>query len=145
MCLSACCFVIFLDCRCFPADFHLGLHPAAGLSLECGASLYPEHLLCIENRCHLDPARLWGETVTTPPLMGLCGTVSNPTPHTWGAEVWGDMRVCGMGSHDCAGDVRRSSGVAPRTCPVNPFTPRCGCWRTCQSPRRVGCCLRSGA
>lgn len=48
MCLSACCFVIFLDCRCFPADFHLGLHPALGLSLKLGAFLSPVHLPCIE-------------------------------------------------------------------------------------------------
>ena len=80
--VSFCVFVllVFLDCRCFPADFHLGLHPAAGLSLEYGAFLPPDYLPCIENRSK-HPGAPVGEAVTTPPVVGLCGTVSNPTLH----------------------------------------------------------------
>lgn len=46
-------FFLLLDCRCFPAGFHLGFHPALGLSLKRVAFLSPDYLLCIENRCQL--------------------------------------------------------------------------------------------
>lgn len=46
-------FFLLLDCRCFPADFHLGLHPVVRLSLKRGAFLPPDYLLCIENRSQL--------------------------------------------------------------------------------------------
>ena len=97
-------FFLLLDCRCFPAYFHLGLHPATGLSLKCGVFLSPDHLLCIESRSQLT-RRAYGEAATAPPLVSLCGTVNNPTLHLWGIrEVWGGMWVCGM-ELCCAGDV----------------------------------------
>ena len=80
MCLSAWCFAVFLDCRCFPADFHLGLHPAVGLSLKRGAFLSPDYLPCIENSSK-HPGAPVGRNSDNPPAVGLCDVVSNPTLH----------------------------------------------------------------
>ena len=139
MCLSAWCFAVFLDCRCFPADFHLGSHPALGLSLKRGAS-FLQRIYCVSKTGTHLARRACVRNSDDPTVVGLCGTVSNPTLHLeqGGCAEWG---------HDCAEDVRRILGNAPAPCLFrDPLLSRAvGVVHTYQSPRRIDCCLCNGA
>ena len=80
--MSFCVFVllVFLDCRCFPDDFHLGLHPVVGLSLKRGAS-FLQRIYCVSKTGTHLARRSCVRNSDDPTVVSLCGTVSNPTLH----------------------------------------------------------------